>query len=503
MTTEQDKDPAAGAEGEGAPAESSAEADAAAFEAAAEELGGGFSELEFGAVDTTGFDTGGFDTIGFDGGFDEEEEQDLDKTPAHGVPLNSFNFDSDPSKTPPQGTRLPEQSAASQLAAVMAEFGINVPEKEPDFGALQDGLIGLDLGSSDAVVACFNEDGKAVIVPNSMNQRTTPARLLRDPDDPEDWLIGVEARQLLPSQPEHDYGELKSLFLMEGWSTEIDGRTYSAVDLMGVFCSELIKDAEDHLDFKPTHVSLSAPVWFKPPQREALKAAVETAGYEVVGVTDELLAACVPYSLRLPDLQPRKAVVVDVGHKGSAIAFIECAGGDMTILCQAGLPDLGATNWDDLLIAESVRKFKQHHGFDPREDPSCMTDLNLRVEEAKKSLSLRKHYIMPIQANGKTLKVRFNRESFERASRRLLKRLSIFLSKVREKGELAEWSEFDALVVTGGGARMPMVKKAIEDTVGRQAEPFNAEESVAIGALYWGVSARHKANKAAEEARKS
>ena len=123
--------------------------------------------------------------------------------------------------------------------------------------------------------------------------------------------------------------------------------------------------------------------------------------------------------------------------------------------------------------------------------------------EAKKSLSLRKHYIMPIQANGKTLKVRFNRESFERASRRLLKRLSIFLSKVREKGELAEWSEFDALVVTGGGARMPMVKKAIEDTVGRQAEPFNAEESVAIGALYWGVSARHKANKAAEEARKS
>lgn len=425
-----------------------------------------------------------FDTIGFD--YNVEDFEDPNKTPPYGSPMMTLGA--------PAGAvgsqRSTEAFRPSDLAAAIAEMGLAEDVDEPDLKTLQHGLIGLDLGSSDAVVATFNDDGKAIVVPNAINERMTPARLLRDENG--EWLIGTEARSLAPTMPDHYYDDLKSLFLMDGWSTAIGEESHSAGRLLTIFVNRLLDEIRDQVEFEPTHVALAAPVWFKDDQRQALVEAVAHSGLEVVGVTDELLAACVPYSLRLPDLNTRNVVVVDVGHKGTSIAFIECSGGDLHILCQAGLPDLGAVNWDELLIAESVRKFSEHHGFDPRQDPVCMTDLNLRVDQAKKALTQRRYFNMPIQSNGKTLTVRFEREAFERASQSLLRRLGVFLDKAREKGEIDDWSGFEALVITGGGARIPMVRSAIEDTVGRKCEPFNAEENVAIGALYWGVAARHR-----------
>lgn len=434
-------------------------------------------------------DDGGFDTVGFD-----YNPDDLEKTPAAGTPLSQFSMTRDENgDTPASGTPLPPPTTASQLAQVMAEFGFNVPEREPDWAELQRGLISIDFGSSDAVVSCFNDDGRAIVVENCVNERTTPTRLLRDENN--EWLIGNEAKNLAPAMPDQDYGDLKSLFLMEGWSTIIEGEQYSAKKLLSIFVARLFEDfSTEQFSTKPSHVSLAAPVWFQPNQRKALAEAVSSAlNLQVVGVTDELLAACVPYSLRLPDLSPRYAVVVDVGHKGTSCAFIECVGGDLNILCQAGLNTLGGINWDELLIAESVRKFTEHHGFDPRVDASCMTDLNFRVEEAKKALSSRRQCNMLIQSEGKTLKVRFTREAFEKASTTLVRTLRSFLNRVLEQSKKNQWSDFDALVITGGAARIPMVRNIIEETVGRSAEPFNAEENVAIGALYWGVYARHQA----------
>jgi actin-like ATPase involved in cell morphogenesis len=451
---------------------------------------GGFEDTHI-SLDFSGLpDNGGFDTIGFD-----YNPEDLEKTPASGTALAQFSMSKDeaPGDTPASGTPLPPPSTASQLAQVMAEFGFNVPEREPDWEELQTGLIGIDFGSSDAVVSCYNEDGRAVILENSINRRTTPARLLRDENN--EWIIGIEAKNLAPALPDQDYGDLKSLFLFEGWSTVLDGEQYSAKRLLSIFVKRLFEDINpDDFSTPPTHVALAAPVWFQPQQREALADAVKDAlGLEVVGVTDELLAACVPYSLRLPDLSPRKAVVVDVGHKGTSCAFIECVSGDLNILCEAGLPTLGGINWDELLIAESVRKFTEHYGFDPRVDASCMTDLNLRVEEAKKALSSRKQCNMLLQSEGKTLKVRFTREAFEKASTNLIRTMRAFLNKILEQSTMEKWEDFDALVVTGGGVRIPMVKNVIEEALGRSAEAFNAEENVAIGTLYWGVSARHLA----------
>jgi molecular chaperone DnaK len=411
---------------------------------------------------------------------------DLEKTPVHGVSLAGFRLES----TVANVSGAPERDELTTMA------NFEIPEREPDLAVLQEGLIGLDLGSSDAVIAAFNEHGKAVVVTNSDNERSTPVRLLYDEGE---WLIGREAQSLAPFHPDQDLSDFKSLFQMEGWSTNVAGEEVGAEQLMQVFISRLLEEAQEQLACVPTSVALAAPVWFKEPQREALARAVGSCGLEVVGVTDELLAACVPYSLRLPDLAPRRVVVVDVGQRGSSVAIVRCATGDLDVRYQAGLPDLGGRSWDDLLLAEGVAAFNAEHGFDPRADATCLTDLSLRVEQAKKALSQRRQYEMPIQSEGRTAKVKFSRERLEELSAPLLRKLEHFLERFRERAGDDDWGSFDALVVSGGGARIPMVRKAIEAVVGRDSESFTAEENVAIGALYWGVSARHAAARADAE----
>jgi molecular chaperone DnaK (HSP70) len=58
------------------------------------------------------------------------------------------------------------------------------------------------------------------------------------------------------------------------------------------------------------------------------------------------------------------------------------------------------------------------------------------------------------------------------------------------------WSQLSAVIVTGGGTRMPMIRKALKKETGVDPEKgINPDEGVAIGALYWGLVARSRANK--------
>src|SRR5690606_19166762 len=148
---------------------------------------------------------------------------------------------------------------------------------------------------------------------------------------------------------------------------------------------------------------------------ETLRDAVERTGVTLVGITDEALAAAVPYSLRLPDLNPRVALVFDLGHASLGVGLVRCEGGDIEVLAQDARRELGSSRFDQLIAQEAARKFKQAHGFDPMDDKGAAVDLRLRAEDAKRELSRRTQATLTVSAGGKTLKVGFTRAGFEEA----------------------------------------------------------------------------------------
>lgn len=429
-----------------------------------------------------------FDTLGFDTGFG--------MSPG-GAPGGNENDD-----TPPTGVYLGEDVQVLDPSAI----GRALAEAEgqgddelamPDTAALQRGLVGIDLGASGAVVARFDEQGRHEIVHNEHDDRLTPVAIFFDDDG--ELIIGREARQMAPSAPQRAIMNLKDMISRPGF-TFAPGGAHGALDapnVLALFLRRLLDYARSAAgDDAPTHLALAAPAWFGKAEREVLSKAVASLDVNLVGITDECLAAAVPYSLRLPDLNPRTALVFDLGHAALGVGLVRCASGDIEVLAQKARRDLGGGAWDLILAEEAARKLKQAHGVDAMSEDSSRLDLLLRAEEAKKALSQRAQCTMVASAGGKSLKVGFTRPAFEEAARPLLERSVEFVREVRDEGGVKDWSGIDAVILTGGGCKTPILRHTLARETGRDAERGTGmEEGVALGALYWGIGERHRRRK--------
>lgn len=436
-----------------------------------------------------------FDALGFDSSFGASPADLVDMDTGFGVGPGAPLGDAD--DTPPGGIYVGEEVQvldASTIGRALAEAsGKKTEEELPDMATLQRGLVGIDIGAAKAVVAQFDGDGRHEIVPNQDDDLSTPMHIFFDEDG--ERLVGREARAMAPSAPDRAVVNLKQSLEDPGsskWKAGDESDEVNPREALVILMGRLLADVKAHSHEPATHVALAAPAWFGPEQREVLRQAMLSTGVEVVGVTDEALAAAVPYSLRLPDLKARKALVFDLGHAALGVAIVRCASGDIEVLAQEASRELGSCLWDELLANEAARKFEEAHGIDPRQDEGANVDLRLRAEDAKRALSERAKCTLVVSCQGKTLKIGFTRRGFESAAKKLVEGARELVVKVRDAAGITDWSELDALILTGGGSRTPSLRKMLTDEIGLKPERgIGPEEGVAVGALYWGIGARH------------
>lgn len=427
-----------------------------------------------------------FDTLGFDTGFGMD--------PGMGL--------GDDDETPPGGIFVGEEVQVLDAGAIgraLAEAEGRTVELPPDLAPLRAGLVGIDVGAAAAVVARFTEDGQHDIVPNQNNELSTPVQVFFDDDG--ERLVGREARQMAASAPERAVVDLKRALTDPACHRDLGDVSVDGATAVETLVRQLLEDAEEYIGERPTHVALAAPTWFTEEHRTLLRQAAEACGVEVVGISDEALAAAVPYSLRLPDLNLRRALVFDCGHGALGVSVVRCAHGDIEVLAQASRPDLGSAQWDALIRNEAARKFRERFSTDPLEDPAAALDLTLRAEDAKKALSQRPQCTLVVQCDGKTLKVGFTRRGLEAAGKKLIEGARELLTEVRNEAGISEWTELHALILTGGGSRTPALRRMVVSETGlRPAPGASPEEAVAIGALYWGIGERYRRQQDAESA---
>jgi molecular chaperone DnaK len=426
-----------------------------------------------------------FDTLGFDTTFGSQP-----------AAMGSIG---DNDETPPGGIYVGEELSildAQMIGRALAEAdGTTEDYTLPDMAVLQRGLIGIDMGAAKAVVARFTADGGHEIVPNDDDDLSTPVQFFFDDDG--EQMVGREARDMAPSEPNRAVLDIKKALSDPEFEIEAGGEhgKLAAKDVVSVLIRRLLDDAEEHSSERPTHVSLAAPSWYGDGEREALKQAVEAAGATLVGIADEALAAAVPYSLRLPDLSPRNALIFDLGHAALSVAVVQCKSGDIAVVAQQSKKSLGSSAWESLLCQEAARKFEQAHGHNPLtdDDPSSAMDLQLRAEDAKKALSQRAQFTLVVSSKGNTHKVGFTRRSFEEAAAPLIEGAKKLLIAVRDAAKIDAWKDLDAVIITGGGSRTPAIRRMLLNETGHEFQKgIGPEDGVAVGSLYWGIGERHR-----------
>jgi len=345
-------------------------------------------------------------------------------------------------------------------------------------------IFGIDLGTTYSSIACVDEFGKAVIIPNAENERVTPSVVFFDDDSIVVGDVAKESSKLYPNEVvsfvKRSVGEPNFIFLH-------NSEEYRAEEISAYILKKLAQDAEQQLGEKVTDVVITCPAYFGINEREATRKAGEIAGFNVRHIINEPTAAAIAYG-SLDSNDERVVLVYDLGGGTFDVTMIDIRKDSVEVICTGGDHNLGGKDWDDRIVAHVVELFQAETGTDEDilDDPDTWQDLQLSAEKAKKILSQRPKTPMSITHGGERVKILLDREKFEEITEDLLERTIEFTKEMLDEAKNKGYTHFDEFILVGGAIRMPYVKTRIEKVFDITPKIFDPDEAVAKGAAIYG-----------------
>lgn len=346
-------------------------------------------------------------------------------------------------------------------------------------------IFGIDLGTTYSSIAYVDDFGKAVVMPNAENQRTTPSVVFFDGDNIVVGDVAKESSKLYPNDVvsfiKRSMGEPNYLF-------EHGGKTYRAEEISSFIIRKVVQDAEKNLGEPISDIVITCPAYFGVNEREATWKAGEIAGYNVRQIINEPTAAAIAYAAVEPSDKRKIILVYDLGGGTFDITMIDFQPNSIEVICTGGDHNLGGKDWDDRIVAYLVQEFQQATKTkeDILEDPDTCQDLLLSAEKAKKVLSQRERTPVLITHGGERVKVMLERSKFEEITQDLLERTITLTHEMLNEAKKKGYDKFDEIIMVGGSSRMPQVTNRIRKEFKIEPKMFDPDEAVAKGAAIYG-----------------
>ena len=377
-------------------------------------------------------------------------------------------------------------------------------------------IIGIDLGTTNSVVAIM-EGSEPKVIPNPEGNRLTPSVVAFT--DKNDTIVGEPARRQAVTNPKRTvysakrfmgrrHAEVESEEKMVPYGVVgnadeyvkigIGDETYTPQEISAKILRKLKESAESYLGHKVNKAVVTVPAYFNDAQRQATKDAGQIAGLEVARIINEPTAAALAYGLdRKKD---ERIIVFDLGGGTFDVSVLEVAdAGDedgenrvFQVISTSGDTHLGGDDFDEVLINYVADEFKKDNGIDLRNDPMALQRLQEACEKAKKELStlpetdLNLPFITMDASGPKHLTMKISRSKFEELIDPLVERCrGPVMNALKDAG--IQPSEIDEVVLVGGSTRVPKVREMVKSIFGKDPnQGVNPDEVVAIGAAIQG-----------------
>ncbi len=350
-------------------------------------------------------------------------------------------------------------------------------------------VIGIDLGTTFSAASYIDEvTGRAEIIYDPENQeRITPSVVLFE--DSENVIVGEIAKQNAAAEPDKVVEFVKRYMgrskddATEGWSFKFEGKNYSAQEISAYILQKIKQDAEKRLGCPVNKAVITVPAYFGEPQRAATAEAGRIAGFEVLSILDEPMAAAMAYGLdRLTEDQ--LVFTFDLGGGTFDVTIIEVKDQHIKELAVKGDPMLGGKDWDDALLKYVSAEFYNNYGQDPLDDMGTYQGLQLNAIRAKEELSRRKEAKIMVNHQGNSLPVEITRDKFEELTEELVERCRGLCELVMDEAGKT-WDMIDTVLLVGGSTKMPMIYNMVKEISGKEPNmDLNPDECVAQGAAW-------------------
>src|SRR5213082_1014767 len=257
-------------------------------------------------------------------------------------------------------------------------------------------IIGIDLGTTNSVVAVM-EGNEVKVIPNQEGNRLTPSVVAFT--DKGDRLVGDPAKRQAITNPKRTiysikrfmgrrHNEVESEEKLVGGpndlvKVDIDNKTFTPPEISAMVLRKLKEAAEAYLGHTVRKAVITVPAYFNDAQRQATIDAARIAGfdteYEIRGkdgkvvkqrmrIINEPTAAALAYAL--DKKKDEKIAVFDLGGGTFDISILDVGeDGVFQVLSTNGDTHLGGDDFDQVLMDHIADDFKKESGVDLRKDP--------------------------------------------------------------------------------------------------------------------------------------
>jgi molecular chaperone DnaK len=365
--------------------------------------------------------------------------------------------------------------------------------------------IGIDLGTTNSVVAVM-EGGKPTVIINSEGNRLTPSVV--GFNNTGERLVGQIAKRQAVLNPENTiysakrfigrrFSEVQSEIKNVPYKVVpgpndavrflINGKQYSPEEISSMILRRLADDAAKYLGEKVTDAVITVPAYFNDAQRQATKDAGKIAGLNVLRIINEPTAAALAYGL---DKKTNETILVfDLGGGTFDVSILDVGDGVFEVHATAGDTHLGGDDFDKRLVDWMGEEFLRNQGIDLRKDRQALQRLTEAAEKAKIELStaLETTISLPFvtaDATGpKHLEMKLTRAKFDQLTADLVERCVGPVKQALADAKIAE-KDLDEVILVGGATRIPAVQALVRRLTGGKEpnQSVNPDEVVAIGA---------------------
>ena len=348
-------------------------------------------------------------------------------------------------------------------------------------------ILGIDLGTTNSAAAII-EAGRPTIVPSAegptMAGKMFPSVVAFTKEG--QLLVGEPAKRQATVNPEGTVFEIKRKMGTD-YRVSIFGKDYTPQQVSAFILQKIKRDAEGFLGGPVKKAVITVPAHFNDNQRQATKDAGEIAGLEVVRIINEPTAACLAYGLDKLEKE-MKILVFSFGGGTHDVTLMDFGRGVFQVLATSGDTKTGGADIDNALVGYLLEEFRKQTRIELTSDKMAMTRLKEAAEKAKIELStlVTTDVDLPFIMQDKHLHLTVTRAKLEELALPIVQRIGTPIKRVIEDAKLT-LAEVDKTILIGGQTRMPLVRKFVEDTLGKPAERgLDPMECVAVGAAIQG-----------------
>jgi len=340
-------------------------------------------------------------------------------------------------------------------------------------------VVGIDLGTTNSVVATVDDHGNVVILRNTSGSELTPSVVYFDPDGTA--VVGEEAVQATAIDPDHGVQLIKRAMGTE-YPVHVRDQEHTPESISALILRRLV-DAAVGYEGKVSAV-ITVPAYFGLPEREATYQAGVIAGLNVLELLDEPVAAAIHYGLLSGG--NRTVLVYDLGGGTFDTTMLRISDGAVKVLATDGHHELGGADVDqrllDLILERLEDQLTRDQVNEIAEDRSMLGELILNAEAAKKDLSARTSRQVSVRTPAGRVSVTITRADLDAACGDLYETTAEIIQRVLRAAGMQSGEDIDEVIMVGGSSRIPVLAERLTSLLGKTPRLVEPDLAVAKGA---------------------